>query len=255
MQRYYNYACYDMISPDNSSTNILFVFSCLFLSCFNTYGQRLIQIDQFSVEYYDSIRMLINDTTKENYSINAYRIVESEEIIIDGQLNESAWKNAERAGGFLESEPYQLVPMGEETEFAILYDDENLYIGVWCWDSEPDKIIQRLAPRGHLAADRISIWIDSFHDHRTGYRFMVSSTGVQADDLRYDDIKQDSNWNGIWYSAGSVDENGWYAEIKIPFYNLRYSGNTNQTWGLNIQRFISKDASRGQWKPMFLKLT
>jgi len=59
-----------------------------------------------------------------------------EEIIVDGVLNEPAWKKAEHGGGLLEKEPYPLAPMSEETEFAIFYDDENLYVGGWCWDSE-----------------------------------------------------------------------------------------------------------------------
>src|SRR5690606_38043980 len=42
---------------------------------------------------------------------------------------------------------------------------------------------------------------------------------------------------------------GWYAEVKIPFFNFRYSGDPQQTWGFNIMRNISKNASRGQWKP------
>jgi hypothetical protein len=211
------------------------------------FSQRKLQYEQFSRAYFDSIRAMVNDTTEERYRINAYRV--SEEIVIDGKLDEAAWKNAERGGGLLEKEPFPLIPMSEVTEFAILYDDENLYIGVWCWDSEPQRIIRQLSPRGTSAPDNIDIFLDSYHDHRTGYKFTVSPTGVQSDELRYDDVKRDSNWNGIWYSAGSVDEHGWYAEIRIPFFNLRYSGAPSQIWGFNIMRSISRDASRGQWKP------
>lgn len=237
-----------MTCRGNTGIYIAFIIMKLFFLS-NASGQRLIKIEQYSEAYFDSIRALVNDPTKENYTINAFSLGKSDEIVIDGLLNENAWQRAEHAGGFLESEPYQLVPMSEETEFAVLFDAENLYIGVWCYDSLPEKIVQRLAPRGTQMPDRISIWIDSFHDHRTGFRFMISPTGVQVDDLRYDDIRQDSNWNGVWYSAGSVDEHGWYAEMKIPLYNLRYSSNSIQTWGFNVQRFISRDASRGQWKP------
>ncbi len=228
----------------------LILLITLFALDFNVHGQRVVNYGQFSPAYFDSIRTLVNDTTKENYIILAYRLPPSgEEIIVDGQLNEPAWKKAERGGGLLEKEPFPLVPMSEETEFAILYDDENLYIGVWCWDSEPDKIVRQLSPRGTSAPDHLMLFFDSYHDHRTGYKFVVSPTGVQSDELRYDDIKRDQNWNGIWYSEGSVDEKGWYAEFKIPFFNFRYSSKTYQTWGFNIMRNISKDASRGQWKP------
>ncbi len=226
----------------------IFLLVLLFLS-FSSFGQREKYFQQFSTSYFDSVRVLLHDTAKEYYTINAWRLSGADEIIIDGRLNEPAWWKAEHAGGLLEKEPFPLIPMSEETEFAILYDDENLYIGVWCWDSEPDKIIQQLSPRGTSAPDHLMIFIDSYHDHRTGYKFVVSPTGVQGDELRYDDLKRDGNWNGIWYSEGTVDEKGWYAEIKIPFFNFRYPRDEIQTWGFNIMRNISKNASRGQWKP------
>ncbi len=212
-------------------------------------GQRIVDYDSYSESYFDSIRATVNDTTEEHYAINAYRLQTSEHITIDGKLTESAWSNAEHEDDLLEKEPYPLIPMSEKTEFAILYDDENLYIGVWCWDSEPEKIIQQVTPRGTSGPDNLQMFLDSYHDHRTGYKFTVSPTGVQLDELRYDDVKRDSNWNGVWYSAGSVDHRGWYAELKIPFFNLRFRNRSRQIWGFNIMRSISKDASRGQWKP------
>ncbi len=207
------------------------------------------EFSKFSSAYFDSVRTIVYDTTNANFSIRAYHLTTKDKINIDGVLNESAWQNAERRGKLLEKEPYPLIPMSEKTEFAILYDNENLYIGVWCWDSEPDKIIQRLSPRGTYGPDNIMLFIDSYNDKRTGYKFGISPTGVQVDELRYDDVKRDNNWNGIWYSEGSVDKKGWYAEVKIPFFNLRYSSKEQQVWGFNIMRSISRETARGQWKP------
>lgn len=221
----------------------------LFSICSTISAQRTVAYEQFPTAYFDSVRAMVNDTTREHYTINAYRLSGREEIVVDGYLNEPAWKHSEHQGGFLEKEPYPLAPMSEETEFAVLYDHENLYIGVWCWDSEPEKIKRLLLPRGSRTPDNVDLFIDSYHDHRTGYKFSVSPTGVQVDELRYDDVQRDDNWNGVWYSAGSVDDRGWYAEIKIPFFNFRFTGREEQTWGFNIMRNISKDASRGQWKP------
>lgn len=215
----------------------------------NVYGQREVDLQQFTPAYFDSIRVMVYDTTNANYSINAYRLTPSDKIVIDGKLEEAAWHNAQHKGNLLEKEPYPLVPMSEETKFSILYDDENLYIGVWCWDSEPEKIVQRLSPRGTSGPDHLMLFVDSYNDHRTGYKFTVTPTGVQGDELRYDDVKRDGNWNGIWYSSGFVDEKGWYAEVKIPFFNLRYSNKEDQVWGFNVMRNISKDYARGQWKP------
>lgn len=214
-----------------------------------SFAQQEADLSQFSEAYFDSIRSTLTDTTNKNYIINAYRLTDLDEVIIDGNLNESVWQKAEHRGNLIEKEPYPLIPMREDSEFAILYDHQNLYIGVWCWDSEPERIVQRLSPRGTSAPDHLMIFIDSYFDKRTGYKFVVTPTGVQGDELRYDDVKRDQNWNGIWYSEGSVDEKGWYAEVKIPFFNLRYSSQEKQTWGFNIMRTMSKYATRGQWLP------
>jgi hypothetical protein len=240
--------CYTLISIKVKILFVLF-FVNLFLFSFNVYSQREVDLSQFSAAYFDSVRTMLDDTTNANYTIKAYRLTKQDIVVIDGRLNEAAWGKAEHEGELIEKEPFPLIPMSEETEFAILYDDENLYIGVWCWDSEPEKVIQRLTPRGISGPDHLMLFLDSYFDKRTGYKFMVTPTGVQGDELRYDDVKRDNNWNGIWYSEGSVDEKGWYAEVKIPFFNLRYSVKEQQTWGFNIMRTISKDAARGQWKP------
>ncbi len=227
---------------------IFFIVSFLLLSN-RAEAQKEVDLSVYSPAYFDSIRAMVYDTTNQNYLISAYRLKENEKIEIDGKLSESAWILAEHRGDFIEKEPYPLIPMREKSEFAILYDEENLYLGVWCWDSKPEDIVQILSPRGTSAPDHLMFFIDSYFDKRTGYKFMVTPTGVQGDELRYDDVKRDQNWNGIWYSESSVDEKGWYAEVKIPFYNLRFSRKEEQTWGFNIMRTISRLATRGQWKP------
>jgi hypothetical protein len=213
------------------------------------FAQRVVDMHQFSPAYFDSIRVTVYDTTNVNYTIHAYQLTPSDKIVIDGKLDEPAWKKAEHKGKFIEKEPYPLIPTSDETEFAVLYDEENIYIGAWCWDAEPDKIVAYLAPRGTYGADNLQLFLDSYNDHRTGYKFVISPTGVQGDELRYDDVKRDRNWNGIWYSEGSVDDKGWYVEVKIPFFNLRYSSKENQTWGFNIMRTMARESSRSQWKP------
>lgn len=229
-------------------SSMLFL-SVFFLFSFSTNAQRVVDMNEYSQAYFDSIRVQVFDTTNINYTIHAYRLSPDDNIEIDGKLDEPAWSKAEHKSDFIEKEPYPLIPTSDETEFAILYDDENLYVGIWCWDEQPDKIVAYLAPRGTYGADNIQLFLDSYNDKRTGYKFVISPTGVQGDELRYDDIKRDRNWNGIWYSDGLVDDKGWYAEIKIPFFNLRYSNKEDQTWGFNIMRTMAREASRSQWKP------
>jgi hypothetical protein len=228
---------------------LLFFIGHSVILSFMVSAQRKVDLSTFSAAYYDSIRVNVYDTTNVNYTIHAYQLAPADKIVIDGKLDEPAWKNAEHKSNFIEKEPYPLIPTSDDTEFAVLFDEENIYIGAWCWDSKPDNIVAYLSPRGTYGADNLQLFIDSYNDDRTGYKFVISPTGVQGDELRYDDVKRDNNWNGIWYSEGSVDDKGWYIEVKIPFFNLRYSSKEQQTWGFNIMRTMAREASRSQWKP------
>lgn len=212
-------------------------------------AQRRDADPRYTPAYFDSIRSAVNDTTVERWVIQAYRLGPDDNITIDGQLGEAPWHQAQHATGFLEKEPYPLIEFSERTEFTILYDDENIYVGIWCWDTQPETIIAQLNPRGAFSPDNLQLFFDTYHDHRTGYKFTVSPTGVQMDELRYDDYKRDRNWNGIWSSAGHIDGLGWYAELKIPFFNFRFRDTEEQVWGFNIIRTISRNASQGSWRP------
>ena len=242
---------YYIRTREQASVLARFIIAASFVGMLNlnVNGQRVVDMNQYSQAYFDSIRTMVHDTTNVNYTIHAYRLAPSDNIVIDGKLDEQAWKQAEHKSQFIEKEPYPLIPTSDETEFAILYDDENIYVGAWCWDAQPDKIVAYLAPRGTYGADNLQLFIDSYNDDRTGYKFVISPTGVQGDELRYDDVKRDRNWNGIWYSEGFVDKKGWYVEVKIPFFNLRYSSKENQIWGFNIMRTMARESSRSQWKP------
>jgi len=231
------------------SADLAHLFCGLLLLSGALLAQRRDAGPRYTPAYFDSIRSAVNDTTAEHWIIRAYRLGPDESITIDGRLDEGPWRQAQHAADFLEKEPYPLIEFIEPTEFAILYDDENIYVGVWCWDSQPEKIIRQINPRGASSPDNLHLFFDTYHDHRTGYKFTVSPTGVQMDELRYDDYKRDRNWNGVWYSAGHIDGQGWYAELKIPIFNFRFRDSGEQLWGFNIMRTISRNASRGQWKP------
>ena len=204
---------------------------------------------RYSKAYIDSLREAALDTSTTRYRIRAYRLTAQDRIQLDGRLDEAAWQQAEHQGRFTEKDPYPYIEPDEQTEFAVLYDANNLYIGVWCWESEPDKIVWQLQPRGNSSPDNLQIFIDTYHDHRTGYKFNVTPAGVQNDELRFDDVKRDANWDGIWYSAGSRDRRGWYAELKIPFFNMRFRALPEHLWGFTMLRTISKSASRSNWVP------
>ena len=124
-------------------------------------------------------------------------------------------------------------------------------MGCILYDSHPENIISELRRREQLeSSDRIELFFDTFHNHRTGYKFSTNSYGVQMDDQRFNDDQHNRDWDGIWKSAGDVNELGWTAEFKIPFFNMRFPDKEEQTWGFNLQREIRYKAERLNWKPI-----
>jgi len=143
------------------------------------------------------------------HQVKAYCISQESTPVIDGQLNDQVWKLAEPINNFVQIRPSREQPATEDTEVRILYDKYNLYIGVRCYDSAPEKIVNRLTRRDQMwSSDNISFFIDPYHDHRTGYKFATTPAGVQNDDYRYEDVRRDKNWRGIWWVETSIDKQG-----------------------------------------------
>ena len=168
---------------------------------------------------------------------------------LDGKIEEKAWNLVEWAGDFTVNSPNNGEKPQRQTKFKILYDDQFMYIGYRCYDEDPTKIEERLARRDHFPGDWIEINIDSYHDLRTAFAFTVSASGVKGDEfITSDGNNWDSNWNPIWYLATNIDAEGWTAEIKIPFSQLRFGNEENQVWGFNIMRRDFRADERSTWQ-------
>ena len=143
---------------------------------------------------------------------------------IDGELNDVAWEQVAWSGDYIQREPYDNQPPTQNTAFKILYDDKFLYIGVRCYDTEPDKIVRRMSRRDGFEGDWVEFNIDSYHDLRTAFSFTISASGVKGDGfISNDGNNWDGSWDPIWYTDTHIDEEGWSAELKIPFSQLRDS--------------------------------
>ncbi len=168
----------------------------------------------------------------------------SEEIAIDGRLDESTWDSALSIPLRYETDPGENVEPPVETEVLLTYDDKNVYIGVRASDPDPSKI------RAHLM-DRDSAWdndfvgvvLDPFNDERRGFEFFANPYGVQMD-LFFDGVsgREDSSWDAIWDSAGHISETGYEVEFLIPFSSLRFPSTADiQTWGIDALRFYPRE--------------
>ncbi|MEM7231544.1 MAG: DUF5916 domain-containing protein [Planctomycetota bacterium] len=167
---------------------------------------------------------------------------------IDGRMDDDAWKSAPIGGPIPQYVPKMGVPMTEPTEFRVVYDDEAIYVGVWCFDSEPDKIRARVMTRDAdlFVDDYLIVVLDTFLDRRNGYYFVINPNGARRDGLVGDNKARNWDWDGIWTAAATIDDEGWKAEIAIPLKTLSFDPNLS-TWGFNVSRAIRRKTERGRW--------
>jgi len=168
---------------------------------------------------------------------------------INGTLDDDAWKSGIWAGDFTQNQPYSGRPESQKTEFKIIFDDNNLYVAIKAFDSSPDSIVNRLSRRDQQDGDLVGIIIDSFHDLRTGFLFGVSSTGVKYDHmLTNDGQNEDPSWDPNWWVKTSVNSEGWLAEMKIPFSQVRFDKNSGDVWGFDVGRVLYRKNETTYWQ-------
>jgi hypothetical protein len=130
----------------------------------------------------------------------------------------------------------------------VAYDARHVYVFVRAFDSHPDSIIRLLSRRDdQTASDQIIVMIDSYHDRRSGYEFVVNPLGVKADYAIYNDGNEDSAWDAVWDAVTQIDSLGWTAEYRIPLSQLRYPSGDTRTFGFLIWRSIQRYTSQMSW--------
>jgi hypothetical protein len=171
-------------------------------------------------------------------------------IEVDGALDEAAWAAAAPASGFSQRSPDEQAAATFATEFRVLRGERSLYVGVRAHDPAPATIVRQIGRRDSaIRTDWILVGIDSYHDRRTAYVFGLNPAGVQRDSIVYDDTTEDASWDAVWEGAARVDAGGWTAELRIPYSQLRYSGDADQRWGLQVVREIARLGEADAWAP------
>lgn len=167
---------------------------------------------------------------------------------IDGNLNDTCWQSVEWGINFTQFEPNSGENANQETAFKILYDNDNIYVALKCYDSDPDLIDQRLSRRDAFDGDMVGISFDSYYDKRTAFLFTVTAGSVKNDVVFSNDGNtQDDTWDPIWFVETKVDKQGWTAEMKIPLSQLRFNANS-EMWGLNVIRTVFRTAEMSTWQ-------
>ena len=171
--------------------------------------------------------------------------------VIDGRDDDAVWSTAQPITGFKEWQPTEGAEPRFGTEARVAYDAANLYVFVRAYDPHPDSIIRLLARRDSWTpADLIGVLVDSYHDRRSGYEFIVNATGVKMDAAIYDDGNEDAAWDAVWDVATRIDSAGWTAEFRIPLSQMRYGPEQSHTFGMAILRDIYRFNERTAW-PQF----
>lgn len=177
----------------------------------------------------------------------------TDQIILDGILDESSWKAANKADGFWQKWPDDKNAAPQATEAWATYDDQFLYFAIIAYSQE-EYVIQTLKRDvSPFDSDGIAVMLDPVNRKTNGFFFSVSALGVQSEALipagidNFDDFRMD--WDNKWFSAVKNHPDRYVVEIAIPFKTLRYEAGKTR-WGLNVQRNDLKNNSYSTWNPV-----
>src|SRR5881409_572085 len=170
---------------------------------------------------------------------------------IDGRDDDVVWRQATPITEFQEWRPSEGGAPKLPTEAKVAYDAGNLYVFVRAFDPHPDSIITVLARRDYFTpTDLIGVFIDPYHDRRTGFEFWVNPSEVKLDAQIYNDGNEDFAWDAVWDVATRIDSLGWTAEFRMPLTQLPYGRQRTHTFGFTVDRDVYRYAQRVSW-PLF----
>ena len=169
-------------------------------------------------------------------------------IKLDGEFSERVWENVPSVSDFRQREPKDGDPATFRTEVKVVYDPTHIYIAVFAHDPEPSRIVgMRTRRDSQSPSDWIRVFIDSFHDRRSAFEFGVNPAGVKRDVAWSNDTSEDPGWDAVWDVSVSQRADGWRAEFRIPFSQLRFRRSDNATFGFAVVREIGRLNETDTW--------
>ena len=181
-------------------------------------------------------------------SVQAVQV--EQEPVLDGVLDEPVWQEASPVGQFRQRNPQEGNPATEKTEVRIIYSETAIFFGVTCYDSQPDRIIatQRARDADLEFDDSFTILLDTFHSHRNAFWFEMNPLGARYDSWITDEGGRTSpEWDERWEVVVAIGEEGWVAEVRIPFSVLRTPSAEEQVWGIDFRRVIKRKNEEVAW--------
>ena len=169
---------------------------------------------------------------------------------IDGDLDDEIWQKAQAIDDMVQNDPNNMQPPTERTLVKLAYDDRAVYVAVMNYMRDPVRITRALGRRDtNPRSDSIKITFDPRHDHLTAYTFDANPSGVQGDMMWFDDTRSSSDYDAVWDVRTRIHKDGWSAEFRIPFSQLRFSITPGEpvVWGFNVRRDIVYNAEMIRW--------
>lgn len=168
--------------------------------------------------------------------------------MVDGLLEEDAWKNAEPAKDFFMVSPMDTSFAKVLTEVRMSYDKDNLYISAICYQPNARSYAVESLRRdfAYTKNDNFILILDPFDDQTNGFTFGVNAAGAQWDGLIFNSNGYDLSWDNKWYSEVKHYDDRWVFEASIPFKSIRYKKGI-KTWGINFSRLDIKVPEKSAW--------
>ncbi len=190
---------------------------------------------------------LAQDTTLVCKNLTASRA--TERIVVDGVLDEAAWATAAIGNEFVQNEPRPNEPSNYRSEVRVLYGDNAIHVGAVLYD-DPDSVMLRLSGRDQIGiTDWFGITLDPYQSGRNGFEFIVTAAGVQFDAIVANE-EEDENWHAVWHSATNVTEQGWVAEMSIPYSAFRFPKAQEHVWSMQLMRLVGRTREKSFWNPI-----
>src|SRR5215213_550148 len=172
----------------------------------------------------------------------------NEKISFDGRLNEPVWQAAFAVENFSQRELNFGQPASERTKVAVVYDRLALYIGIWCYQQHDIRAKYMQRDFDYEQDDNFQVALSPFGDRRNGYLFIINPNGARADLLISGNESANKDWNGVWDVRTVVTEEGWFAEMRIPFNSLQFRKDSVHTWSINFERNIRSKNEQVLWQ-------
>ena len=182
------------------------------------------------------------------------RAVRVDDLTVDGVLDEPVYRQVPAAGGFIMQEPREGPPATERTDVWVLFDDDNLYLVVRCWNSAPESewIIRDMRRDSFnvTSGEYVGVLLDTYYDRRSGYNFGINPIGGRIDMQMTNERDFNMDWNPIWELRTGRFDGGWTIEAAFPFKSLRYRRGRDQVWGFQLMRNVHWKNERSFFNPV-----